>query len=79
MERQREPADIQSEKGFTCLLPEVTITLQVTVTMQNVFQEKFAFFLSCLAFSRQHHDLTFHQRVIRNSADHPAYCLLSCL
>lgn len=44
MERQREPADIQSEKGFTCFLPEVTITLQVSVTMQNVFQDKFAFF-----------------------------------
>lgn len=47
--------------------------------MQDVFQEKIAFFLSCLALSRQHHDLSFRSRVFRSPADHPASCLLSCL
>lgn len=80
MERQGEPADAHKEEGFACLLPEVAITLQVTLCYYaGYLPRKFAFFLSCLALRRQHHDLTFHQRVIRNSADHPAYCSLSCL
>lgn len=47
--------------------------------MQDVFQEKFAFFFSCLALSIKHQDLTFHPRVSRSSADHTAHCLLLCL
>lgn len=64
MERQGEPADVHKEKGFACLLPEVAITLQVTLCYYVwCLPIKVCLFLSCIAFNRQHCDLTFHQRL----------------
>lgn len=64
-------------KEFACLLFKVTTALQTTFCYWAAcLQEKLSFLLFCLALRIKHHDLTFHQRFIRNSADHKAHCSL---